>query len=179
MTYPNAVFSAFAFIGFIMCAIPLPWHIQGNIPFKILIFQYFAYLLSTLAWNTGTCLYMIWTGLACLNQFINSVIWTGNAINWAPVWCDICQSFVNEIIRVANAFPTAARFIIGASLAIPTASLCINRRLYHIACIRVVTTTKSDKRRAIMIDLAIGVGVPVLGMILRTFINLLGTIHIF
>jgi len=130
MTYPNAVFSAFAFIGFVMCAIPLPWHIQ--------------------AWNTGTCLYMIWTGLACLNQFINSVIWTGNAINWAPVWCDI-----------------SARFMIGAAIGIPTASLCINRRLYHIACIRVVTTTKSDKRRAIMIDLAIGVGVPVLAMILQ------------
>lgn len=29
MSYPNAVFSAFAFIGFVMCAIPLPWHIQG------------------------------------------------------------------------------------------------------------------------------------------------------
>ena len=32
-----------------------------------------------------------------------------------------------------------------------------------------VTTTKADKRRAILVDLAIGVGVPVLVMILRMF----------
>ncbi|KAF8809922.1 STE3-domain-containing protein [Phlegmacium glaucopus] len=134
MTYPNAVFSAFAFTGFVMCAIPLPWHLQ--------------------AWNTGTCMYMIWTGLACLNQFINSIIWNRNAINWAPVWCDI-----------------SARFIVGVSIAIPAASLCINRRLYHIACVRVVTSTRADKRRAIMVDLAIGVGLPVLVMGLQYIVQ--------
>jgi len=113
-----------------MCAIPMPWHIQ--------------------AWNTGTCLYMMWTGLGCLNLFINSVVWNGNAINWAPVWCDI-----------------SSKFIVGLAVAIPASSLCINRRLYHIACIRVVTSTKSDRRRAIMVDLAIGLGIPVLAMILH------------
>jgi pheromone a factor receptor len=54
-------------------------------------------------------------------------------------------------------------------VAIPAASLCINRRLYHIACIRVVTATKSDRLRAVMVDLAIGLGIPVLVMILRMF----------
>jgi hypothetical protein len=63
--------------------------------------------------------------------------------------------------------------MIGLSIAIPAASLCINRRLYHIACIRVVNTTKADKRRAVMVDLAIGVGVPVLVMILRMFLYFL------
>ncbi|KAF5378593.1 hypothetical protein D9615_007162 [Tricholomella constricta] len=130
MTVPNEVFSAFSFIGFLMCCIPFPWHLE--------------------AWNTGTCLYMAWTGLACLNQFINSVIWHGNAINWAPVWCDI-----------------SARILIGASVAIPAASLCINRRLYHIASVRSVTVTKAEKRRAIMVDLAIGLGLPILEMILQ------------
>jgi len=52
------------------------------------------------------------------------------------------------------------------SVAISAASLCINRRLYRIACIRVVTTTKADKRRAILVDLAIGLGIPVLVMVL-------------
>ena len=50
-------------------------------------------LTDSLAWNTGTCLYMIWTGLACLIQFINSIVWRSNVINWAPVWCDICRHF--------------------------------------------------------------------------------------
>jgi pheromone a factor receptor len=33
---------------------------------------------------------MFWAGLGCLNMFVNSIVWNGNAINWAPVWCDIC-----------------------------------------------------------------------------------------
>jgi len=44
------------------------------------------------AQNTGTCLYMAWTGLACLIGFINGVIWSDNVNNIAPVWCDICMS---------------------------------------------------------------------------------------
>ena len=70
-------------------------------------------------------------------------------------------------------FQTATKFMVGLSTAIPAASLCINRRLYRIACIRVVTATKADKRRAIMVDLAIGVGLPVLVMILRMFLYFL------
>ncbi len=30
MTYPNALFSAFSFIGFLLCLIPLYWHLEGN-----------------------------------------------------------------------------------------------------------------------------------------------------
>ncbi|KAE9383748.1 pheromone receptor [Gymnopus androsaceus JB14] len=129
-SYPNWIFSMFAFLGFILSMIPLPWHLE--------------------AWNTGTCLFMIWTGLACLNQFINSVVWTGNVINWAPVWCDI-----------------STRFMIGSAVAIPCASLCINRRLYYIATANAVTATRADKRRAIMVDLAISIGIPVLEMVLQ------------
>jgi len=67
-TYP--AFSILSFIGFILVLIPLPWHLQ--------------------AWNSGTCLFMFWTALGSLNMFINSIIWHNNAIDWAPVWCDIC-----------------------------------------------------------------------------------------
>ncbi|KAF5342954.1 hypothetical protein D9758_014948 [Tetrapyrgos nigripes] len=103
-----------------------------------------------MTWNTGTCLYMVWTGLACLNLGINSVVWNNDAINRAPVWCDI-----------------STRFFLGASVAIPAASLCINRRLYHISTANSVTTTRAEKRRAIMVDLAIGLGIPILEMILQ------------
>lgn len=130
MSAPNWVFSMFAFIGFLFCAIPFRWHLE--------------------AWNTGTCLYMFWVGFGCLFQFINSVVWNGNAINWAPVWCDI-----------------SARFIIGYNWAVPAAALCINRRLYHIASVKSVTISKAEKRRAIMVDLGIGLGLPILGMILQ------------
>ncbi|TDL13323.1 fungal pheromone STE3G-protein-coupled receptor, partial [Rickenella mellea] len=65
--------------------------------------------------NTGIILYSLWVSIACLNQFINSVIWHNNALNSAPVWCDI-----------------STRLIVGISVAIPASSLCIVRRLYHI-----------------------------------------------
>lgn len=87
---PNWLFSLFAFTGFILASIPFSWHLQCN-----QVTFYFHHLLTDpfciLAWNTGTCLYMAWTALGCLNGFINSIVWNGNAINWAPVWCDICK----------------------------------------------------------------------------------------
>lgn len=86
----NQVFTAFSFLGFLLCVIPLPWHLEGkHLYFASLVISTNCWSVS--AWNTGTCLYMIWTGLACLNQFINSIVWNGNAVNWAPVWCDICR----------------------------------------------------------------------------------------
>jgi len=69
LTYP--LYPTFAFLGFILSLIPLPWHLQ--------------------AWNSGTCYFMMWSALACLNQFINSVVWAGNALNPAPAWCEICK----------------------------------------------------------------------------------------
>lgn len=120
----------FAFVGSVLCCIPFPWHIA--------------------AWNTGTCLYMAWTGLSCLVFFINSIIWNNNIVNRAPVWCDI-----------------SVRFYVGIGFATPATCLCISRRLCLIAGVRNVVVTKAEKRRAVLIDLAIGVGIPVLGMILQ------------
>jgi pheromone a factor receptor len=67
-TYP--LFPIFAFVGFFVSLVPLPWHLQ--------------------AWNSGTCWYMFWASLSCLNQFVNSVVWAGNVFNSAPAWCEIC-----------------------------------------------------------------------------------------
>ena len=90
---PNSVFSLFSFIGFILALIPIPWHLQGAQITNSVLRQRHTRTHTTriLAWNTGTCLFMAWTGLGCLNYFINSIIWNGNTVNWAPVWCDICK----------------------------------------------------------------------------------------
>ncbi|KAG2056570.1 STE3-domain-containing protein [Suillus hirtellus] len=121
LNYP--LYPIFAFLGFVVALIPLPWHLQ--------------------AWNSGTCYYMIWAALSCLNQFINSIIWHNNAINWAPIWCDI-----------------SIRIMLGASVGIPAASLCINRRLYNIAKTHAVVLTDEGKRRAVLIDTLICVLFP-------------------
>ncbi|KAI0270658.1 putative fungal pheromone GPCR, STE3-type [Gloeopeniophorella convolvens] len=117
------VFPVCALLGAVLVAIPLPWHLE--------------------AWNSGTCYFMIWTSVACLNQFVNSMIWRNNALNVAPVWCDI-----------------STRIMIGSSVAIPAASMCISRRLYCIATIRAVTVTRAEKLRNIIIDTFICIVLP-------------------
>lgn len=62
----------------------------------------------------------------------------------------------------------AARYLTGMAVGIPCAALCIQRRLYLISTIRSVTTTKQEKRRAVLVDLAIGLGIPLLQMVLRS-----------
>ncbi|KAF7331661.1 Pheromone B alpha 1 receptor [Mycena kentingensis (nom. inval.)] len=131
---PDWVFQTFAFVGFVLSFIPLPWHLE--------------------AYNVATCAYMIWTGLACLVLFINSIVWQGNMLDMAPTWCDISTHFLN-----------------GFNLAIPATSLCINRRLYQIASVRTVTKTKTQQRREIIVDLLISVGLPVLQIPLQYIVQ--------
>ncbi|KAI0632778.1 pheromone A receptor-domain-containing protein [Trametes polyzona] len=122
--------------------------------FPILAFLGFLVVLVPLpwhlqAWNSGTCLFMFWTALASLNLFINSIVWHGNALNVAPAWCDI-----------------SSRITIAGTVAIPAASLCINRRLYKIASVRTVALTRADKRQAVIGDICIGLGLPLLAVIM-------------
>ncbi|KAH8823709.1 putative fungal pheromoneG-protein-coupled receptor [Flagelloscypha sp. PMI_526] len=126
--YP--LFSIFAFLGFVLPLIPVTWQLQ--------------------AWNTGAVYYVAWSSLSCLNFFVNSLVWKGNAINVAPVWCDI-----------------STRLMIGASVGLPAASLCINRRLYSISRVQVVTVTKKDKLRNILIDTCICVLFPIIYIALQ------------
>jgi pheromone a factor receptor len=64
-------------------------------------------------------------------------------------------------------YPTATRIQVALNVAIPASSLCINRRLYKIAKMKVVGMTDEEKRRAIACDLLIGVGLPILQIIAR------------
>lgn len=130
--YP--LYTVFVFISFILVLIPLPWHLQ--------------------AWNVGTCSYMIWVAIACLNQFVNSIVWRDNAINWAPVWCDI-----------------SSRIIVATSVAVPACSLTITRRLYMITRSQYVMSSKQEKRRELIIDLSICVAFPAFVMILYYFVQ--------
>ncbi|KAH9964747.1 GPCR fungal pheromone mating factor [Russula compacta] len=100
------------------------------------------------AWNTGTCLAMGWVGVGCLIQCINSTIWSNNMVDRARVYCLISVSIQD-----------------GINVAIPTSLLCIVRRLYNIAAMKSMMTTRAEKRREVIIDLLIGVGIPILEMI--------------
>nr|VWO99368.1 Pheromone receptor CPRa1p [Ganoderma boninense] len=127
-TYP--LFPLSAFLGFVLALVPFPWHLQ--------------------AWNAGTCIFMVWASCASLIQFVDSLVWRGNMINSAPVWCDI-----------------STKFLIGAGVGIPAASACISRRLYKIASTSYVTVSARERRKALCIDIAIGVGIPMIVMALH------------
>jgi len=79
MPAANIVFAVFSGTGLVLSLIPLYWHLES--------------------WNVGTCGYMVWTALGCLVHFVNAVVWNGNALNWAPVWCDICMLFACSFTR--------------------------------------------------------------------------------
>jgi hypothetical protein len=78
MTVSNTIFTIFSAIAFVLSIIPLWWHLES--------------------WNVGTCMFMIWTALACLVFFVDSIAWSGNTGNWAPVWCDI-GTFRNPLVQ--------------------------------------------------------------------------------
>ncbi|KAJ7085147.1 pheromone A receptor-domain-containing protein [Mycena belliarum] len=126
--YP--LFSIFAFLGFLLVLVPLPGHLQ--------------------AWNAGTCFFMMWAALACLNQFVNSVVWADDMLNRAPGWCDL-----------------SIRITMAASVGIPAASLCISRRLFHITRAEAGSVSRTDKRRAVLVDTLICVLLPLIYLALQ------------
>ncbi|KAJ7156352.1 fungal pheromone STE3G-protein-coupled receptor, partial [Mycena filopes] len=130
--YP--LFSVFTFLGFVLVLIPLPWHFR--------------------TWNSGTCFLMMWSALACLNQFVNSVVWANDAINRAPGWCDI-----------------SIRVTLAASVGIPAASLCINRRLYQITRAKTETMSAAENRRSSLIDTLVCVLFPLIYVALQYIVQ--------
>ena len=77
-------------MGFVMCATPFYWHLEGTSEYIVIRVPTLS--LCSVAWNAGTCLYMIWAGLGYLLQGINSIVWNKNMVDRVPVYCDICKS---------------------------------------------------------------------------------------
>jgi len=69
------------------------------------------------------------------------------------------------IIKYTTYCDIVVRIQIAMNVAIPACSLCINRRLYKIATTKAVMITSAEKRRGIIIDLLIGLGIPILQMV--------------
>ncbi|KAH9976786.1 pheromone A receptor-domain-containing protein [Lactifluus volemus] len=130
----NRAYTVCSFIGILLSVIPLYWHLQ--------------------AWNTGTCMYMIWTALGCLIHFINSILWRGNVLDKAPIYCDI-----------------VARLQAGISIGIPACTLCMYRRLYKVLVRQAGAVTRDEKRRTVIIDLLITAGLPILVMGLQYIVT--------
>ncbi|EGO00901.1 hypothetical protein SERLA73DRAFT_50345 [Serpula lacrymans var. lacrymans S7.3] len=95
------------------------------------------------AGNIGTCAFIVWTGVLCFNGFVNSIIWDKNVTNWAPVWCDI-----------------SSRLMLGGTIAIPSACLCIARHLYHVT--KNIFANQRVQGQSILFDYLLVLGIPAL-----------------
>jgi len=89
--------------------------------------------------------------------------------DWAPVWCDICE--LEKVFywntEVAHCIFLVTRFLVIGGFGIPAASLCASRRIYLIASVRKVTISRAERRRQVAVDLVIGLGLPIIFLILR------------
>jgi pheromone a factor receptor len=60
---------------------------------------------------------------------------------------------------------TASRFQVALNAAIPACSLCIQRRLYKFSTMTAKIATRAEKRHAIIADLFICLGIPILQIV--------------
>ncbi|KAI0791965.1 GPCR fungal pheromone mating factor, partial [Abortiporus biennis] len=106
------------------------------------------------AGNVGGLLYIWWTATLNLIQFIDMVIWKDTALNYAPGWCDFVVRY-NHI----------------GTMGLIVAGLVIARRTCLITHGFNTLQMWPDKRREMLTDLAIGLSIPAVQLILFWFMQ--------
>nr|AER30317.1 mating pheromone receptor a1 [Rhodotorula sphaerocarpa] len=104
--------------------------------------------------NTATLLFIFWCAVTIIPMALNSAIWYHHPHVRAPVYCDI-----------------VTKLRVGGDIGIPASIFCINRQLEAIAAARQAQFSGRDRRRQRLIELAIGLGFPVLIMILHVVVQ--------
>jgi len=151
-----------------MCLVLFFCHLAGM---SIHVAQYLGVLTGLAGRSMGVCLYTFWAGLGCLMCFVNSTVWADNVENRSPVWCDISKSSIYQGTTCTDVVLNAAsRLIIALNVAIPISSNCIMRQLYRISTGKI---TMAGEHHNAIIDLCLGLGIPVLDMILCKLLSFL------
>jgi len=125
---PFVLGCAFAIVCLLL---PAAWHVRSK--------------------NSGTLLYLAWSLTGNLVYFVNAIVWAGNIENPAPIWCDIGMLPVSppaqprpKMTPKKKKTPLASKLVIGLAVGLPCASLCIQRRLYAISCVRSVSASPAE-----------------------------------
>lgn len=91
----------------------------------------------TRPWNTGVYVFALWTLLSSLSTAINTLVWSNDIKDRAPVWCDICKSPIYfQFISTTEIWLEASHIDILVNTGIPACSLSITRRLYKITTLK-------------------------------------------
>ncbi|KAM5538797.1 hypothetical protein V8D89_007519 [Ganoderma adspersum] len=97
--------------------------------------------------NIPTLSLIAWLFVLNVAHGVNVVEWYDNTEIKLKIWCD-----------------TISKLVIGANMAIPAACFCLALRLEGIAAVRSVKTSHTNKRRKMLVDIAICVGLPMIEM---------------
>ncbi|GAA5845424.1 hypothetical protein JCM11251_005069 [Rhodosporidiobolus azoricus] len=97
--------------------------------------------------NSGPIAMGVWVVLMNANEFINAVVWYGDVVNRAPVWCDI-----------------TVKIGLGGQVGRLAAVFCIARFLADVVSPRATAMTRQDRRRRAFFDYTVSFGVPVIIM---------------
>ncbi|CAE6424206.1 unnamed protein product [Rhizoctonia solani] len=119
-----------SFICTILVLIPLPWHWRVR--------------------NIATLSIIFWIAIINLTRGINSVIWAGRTVNYAPVWCDI-----------------TTKLVMGANWAFPSSTLCVCRYLAQVSSPHHKIANASDKRRRMWFEIFMCAVLPLIAMALH------------
>lgn len=87
------------------------------------------------SWNTGVFVFALWLLLISFTVAVNTIIWSSDAKDRAPVWCDICK--FPSLSRMLHDMTTeiglkASHISILVNTGIPACSFTITRSLYKI-----------------------------------------------
>ncbi|TDL26927.1 STE3-domain-containing protein [Rickenella mellea] len=122
-----------AFLAAFLVLIPLPCHWKAR--------------------NVATVAIIAWLFVLNLTYAVNAIVWSNNAINHAPVYCDI-----------------VTKLIIGAQIALPAAAFCVAKHLELVASSRKVLD-RDDRKRRLIFESIMCFGVPIIYMLLHFIVQ--------
>lgn len=93
--------------------------------------------------NSGPVCLGFWVILLNLNNFVNAVVWRSDAINRAPVWCDV-----------------SSKLKLGGPLGLLAANVCVTRFLARVVNPNGKMITARDRRNRAIFDYGFSLGVP-------------------
>ncbi|KJA26519.1 hypothetical protein HYPSUDRAFT_132654 [Hypholoma sublateritium FD-334 SS-4] len=104
--------------------------------------------------NVAILAMIFWLSLSDIINGVNTIVWAGNVRNPVPVWCDI-----------------TSKFIVGASFALPLATLCICKHLEMVSSSRKVSYDAQDRKRRMIFEGFMCFIVPVVFMALHYIVQ--------
>lgn len=101
-------------------------------------------------WNAGVFVFALWLSLICLSTAINTIVWSNDVEDRAPVWCDICKPCIIFYCYHARLkyWLKATHLSMLVNTGIPACSLIITRRLYKVTRLQSVISSKSHVRKS-------------------------------